>query len=249
MKLCRRSRGLTLIEILLSLLVMVLGILGVMAVFPVAMQSGKESMEETTATILAESIYHSMVSGFRFANHIVGPPSETRVTLSHDLQQTTAIVSQYTFSLPKLPPTMTEPFWRHPGAPFTGTLATTPVDQMTPEQLFRVCGDAWVAASIDTVRERYDGSEVYRQFAFAFEVQKINNLQYLINKPNPDKPPTSYQLADLEPLVRLYEFRIHVFRLSQQAAVTGTSSTGTTSDPGTSSCRYITTLVKRISVK
>ena len=47
------QKGMTLIEILIALLVMVLGVLGIMALFPPALQSASESMEETNAAILS----------------------------------------------------------------------------------------------------------------------------------------------------------------------------------------------------
>ena len=43
----KRREGLTLIEILLSLIVLTLGVLGILSIFPVAMQMSKESVEAT----------------------------------------------------------------------------------------------------------------------------------------------------------------------------------------------------------
>ena len=56
------QRGMTLIEILIALIVMVLGVLGILALFPPALQMGSESMEETNAAILAESVAHALAA-------------------------------------------------------------------------------------------------------------------------------------------------------------------------------------------
>ncbi|HLY74252.1 MAG TPA: prepilin-type N-terminal cleavage/methylation domain-containing protein, partial [Planctomycetota bacterium] len=61
MKTRPRERGMTLIEILIALIVMVLGVLGILALFPPSLEMAKESMEETNAAILAESVADSLM--------------------------------------------------------------------------------------------------------------------------------------------------------------------------------------------
>src|SRR5215470_15065722 len=78
------ERGMTLIEILLALIVMVLGVLGVLAVFPVAMESAKESMEETNAALVGESVAQGLTNGMRLAYYDT-VTQRTVVTLTHDL--------------------------------------------------------------------------------------------------------------------------------------------------------------------
>ena len=82
----RREGGLTLIEILLALLVMVLGLLGILAVFPPTLQSSRESVEETTAAILAESIGHSFKNAVMFGKYDVATSKWTCV-MAHDLKK------------------------------------------------------------------------------------------------------------------------------------------------------------------
>jgi Tfp pilus assembly protein PilV len=46
---------------------MVLGVLGILALFPPALQSGTESMEETNASIIAESVAHGLTAALQSA--------------------------------------------------------------------------------------------------------------------------------------------------------------------------------------
>ena len=68
MKTPARHRGMTLIEILIALIVMVLGVLGILALFPPSLEMAKESMEETNAAMLSESVAHSLMEAFSAAS-------------------------------------------------------------------------------------------------------------------------------------------------------------------------------------
>ena len=94
----RRQQGLTLIEILLALIVMVIGIVGILALFPAAMESAKESMEETQAAILAESVAHSLQEAVRFAQWDTGTGQWT-VIFTHDLKNGANFVKYQYFRL------------------------------------------------------------------------------------------------------------------------------------------------------
>src|SRR5436190_14671206 len=81
-----RSRGMTLIEILIALIIMVLGVLGILALFPPALQSGTESMEETNASIIAESVAHGLTAALQSAEEDkTAAAMKLRATLVHDL--------------------------------------------------------------------------------------------------------------------------------------------------------------------
>src|SRR3954462_4849365 len=114
----RRSpsrRGMTLIEILIALLVMVLGVLGIMALFPPALQSASESMEETNAAIIAESVAHSLAESFSSAEEDKQATKlQLRCTMSHDMKAGDKTRGRYTFILPPLPANpLTNPEWFH----------------------------------------------------------------------------------------------------------------------------------------
>ncbi len=57
--------GFTLVEILLAVAILVIGLLGILALFPVAIYSSKKSIEETTASLLAQSVEQSIREGLQ----------------------------------------------------------------------------------------------------------------------------------------------------------------------------------------
>ncbi len=239
----RGERGLTLIEILLSLIVMVVGIIGILAIFPPALQSSKESVEDTTAAMLAESVANSICNAFFFPRQEPGPPAETTVSLTHDLLQG-ATSTIYSFKLPRLP-TSAADWQHHPG----GGKAVNP----ETDPYFDLGGDAWINNSVEKVRSVNDPTEPYKQFAFSFDVRKINILEHLLGTQVPGAAGgVVYQVSDLEPLVKLYEFRIHVFRKAVQGSSSSTGG-GTSVEPGPGSAnvnlQWIHTFVKRVTIK
>jgi type II secretory pathway pseudopilin PulG len=207
------ERGVTLIEILLALIVMVLGIVGILALFPTALQLSKESVEETQAGITAESVAQALTNAIRFAqwNSASGTYD---VTLTHDLKYGGTYV-KYQFPLPKL----SDDWVHHPGlVPIAAGGA------YDPESLpaFNLAGDPWVYSAVETVRNTNDMSDPYKMFGFSFAVMKINTMAHLIGTPKPGGG--TYTEADLEPMVKLYEFRINVFRMI--TSVSGGGGTG-----------------------
>lgn len=79
-----RRRGLTLIEILIALIVLMVGLVGIFALFPVGMRSTQESVEDSTAALLAESVHHAIVAGMRSSRPASGPADRVPVVLTHD---------------------------------------------------------------------------------------------------------------------------------------------------------------------
>ncbi|MBI2900646.1 MAG: hypothetical protein HYY17_10705 [Planctomycetes bacterium] len=230
----RFERGVTLIEILLALLVMVLGIVGILALFPAALQASKESVEETQAGITAESVAQALTNAVRFGTYD-GTKARHRIVLTHDLKYTgTNSYVRYAFWLPKL---AGEDWLHYPNgvadapssAPAdglttyigTGVAANTPYD---PESLpaFNLAGDPWIWSSVKTVRDTNDPSDPYTQFGFSFSVMKINTLAYMIGTAKPGGG--TWTEADLEPLVKMFEFRINVFRMITEVSGGGSGS-------------------------
>ncbi len=226
----RRDRGLTLIEILLALIIMVLGIVGILALFPPALQSGKEATETTQAGITGDSVANALTTAVRFAQYNAGTGDWT-CTLTHDLQNGAS--TTYTFNLPKI----TDNWKHHPGN-------TNPAANPETDPEFKLCGDGWILASVDYVRVTSDPSDPMKQFAFSFDVRKINTLAYLIGTAKPGGG--TYQVADLEGIVKLFEFRIHIFRLSNNS--TGGGGTGGGGSTTTTK-KLVGTLTNRVSTK
>lgn len=60
-----RRRGFTLIEILIAIVVLVLGITGIVALFPTAIESGNQTVEDTYAATITQSVVDSISVGIR----------------------------------------------------------------------------------------------------------------------------------------------------------------------------------------
>jgi hypothetical protein len=209
----RREGGLTLIEIMLSLLVMVLGLLGILAVFPVGLQSSSESVEETYGAVLSESVGHAFKTAVLFGQYDT-ITSEWTCVMAHDMKSMGTTV-RFTFVLPKLADN-----WKHyPGG---GAIdkGKTPDPDPEKDSHFDLGGDQWTYAIVQNVKTVNDPTDPWNQFAFSFVVKKINTLKYLI-EPTPQPNPATgaaYTLSDLEPMTKLYELRVRVFRVATQAA-------------------------------
>ena len=72
-----RKEGFTLVEILLALCILVIGLVGVLAIFPVGINCSRSAVEQNRAALLAESVKDSLVHGFRTT-----PPLNTKVSFS-----------------------------------------------------------------------------------------------------------------------------------------------------------------------
>ena len=179
-------RGMTLIEILIALIVMVLGVLGILALFPPSLEMAKESMEETNAAMLAESVAHSLTESFCAAEEDKQSPKLLlRCTMSHDMKAGDLTRGRYTFNLPPLPidPT-TNPDWYHfpstakppgQGSPAAGDpgskLASMSWDPENDDRHFQLGGDQWTVDAVNSVHEVNDPTDPLTQFAFSFDIR------------------------------------------------------------------------------
>ncbi len=77
-------RGLTLIEILIALIILMVGLVGIFALFPVGIKSTQESVEDTTAALLAESFHHALIAAMRTSRPANGVADEVPVVMCHD---------------------------------------------------------------------------------------------------------------------------------------------------------------------
>ena len=216
----RTERGLTLIEILLAIIVMALGLVGIMALFPPALQTATESMEETQAAIVGESVAHALATAM--ANAVYDPATKRYVVwLSHDLRAGSSR-GRYEFVLPKGDTDATgAPKWYHyPSAaspPAKDAGKPIPIETYDPESddcLFTLAGDAWTAATVRNVQENYDATDSLGQFAFSINVTKVQTLKHLRKPPIPGE--TALTEEELQAMEKLYEFKIYVLRTAQQ---------------------------------
>lgn len=256
------KQGMTLIEILIALIVMVLGVLGIMALFPPALQSGTESMEDTNAAILAESVAHSLVQAITNAEEdLTSTNLRLRATMTHDMQAGFTY-GRYTFILPNLPANpLTNPEWSHfpstakppgqggspapgdPGVRMTGQ----EWDPETDDRHFQLGGDQAILETVKSVQQMNDPTDPLTQFAFSFDIRKVDDMWYQRQNGTAIDPfrKTALLPQDYENMEKLFEVRIHILRISHQ----GQSTTGTAVGEGPVFRRYITTVTKRITVK
>lgn len=147
----RREGGFTLIEILLALVILLVGIVGVLGIFPVAIRNVNDSVEDSTASNLAQSLSAAVTEAMR-------RPVGEDVTVTHDGLPG----GRLTF---KLPDTLLVPE-THP-APGGGTDGTLEVYQLGT--------DAAVASQVNHIRTNPAGgdpSEPTTQYSFRFEVMR-----------------------------------------------------------------------------
>jgi len=248
----------TLIEILIALIVMVLGVLGILALFPPSLQMASESMEETNAAIIAESVAHSLSTAFASAEEDKQSPKlSLRCTMSHDMKASDRTRGRYTFILPPLP---TDPVanveWYHfpstpmppgQGSPASGDpgakLVTMSWEAENDDRHFQLGGDLWTVDAVESVHKENDPTDPLMQFAFSFDIRKVDDMWYQRRNTGAIDPFRNAVMKpeDYESMIKLYEIRIHILRITHQGGPGGIE--------GAASRRYITTVTKRISVQ
>ena len=60
-----RAEGFTILEIMIATAILTLGLVGILALFPVAIHSGKQVVEKSTAVVVAESVAEAIREGIR----------------------------------------------------------------------------------------------------------------------------------------------------------------------------------------
>lgn len=248
-------RGITLIEILLALIVMVLGVVGILALFPPALQQAAESMEDTQSAILGESVAHALVSALRNAE-FDRTTLRYRAVLTHDLYSTDPSASgngekgRYEFILPegeKVPGAV--PAWWHypsaakpPGNDPGAKIDLASWDSEADNRVFKLGGDGWMKSTTDTTKKN-DPTDAWTQFGFSLNVQKVATLEYLNGKDKPalpGAPAQRYLPEEIDRMQKLYEFKIIVYRIARAG--------GTETAQGQEFRRPVAVLTKRISV-
>ena len=78
------EKGFTILEILLAVVILTVGLLGLLAVFPVAMRSGKQAVETTNAVIITKSVEQAIRAGLRERKRQSPDGKWTYFIFSHD---------------------------------------------------------------------------------------------------------------------------------------------------------------------
>ena len=80
--------GFTLIEILIAIVVLVLGIVGIISLFPTAIESGNKTVEDSYAAAITQSVVDAITVGIRESRYTYQPPgsplSWTYFLFNHD---------------------------------------------------------------------------------------------------------------------------------------------------------------------
>lgn len=154
----RSDSGFTLIEILIAMAILMIGIVGILSLFPVGIKNVSDSVEDSTAANVAQSLYNAMTEAMR------RPNSTGSVVLAHDGLQ---LVGAQTYTFP-LPASVAVPTLHPaPGMGTDGTLQTFQLgtDARTNNVLTDITAPpGWSAGG--------DPTEPLRQYSFQFEVQK-----------------------------------------------------------------------------
>jgi hypothetical protein len=197
------TAGVTLIECLLAIIVLAVGLVGILALFPVALENSKVSTEITHGVIVAESLKQALTVALK--NAVFDAPNDRwNVSLAHDLKDG-GTIARIDFGLPKI----SEGWRRFPGN-VALTFPSTQFSEPQNDPAYLMYADPWVRGHVDRVKDKADPSDPYDQFEFTFDIRKINTLSYLSPAP-----------PDIERQTTLFEFRIHVFRARKQMSPTG----------------------------
>lgn len=154
----RSVAGFTLIEILLALVVLSVGLIGLLSLFPVGIHSSKTSTQDTMSALVAESVYHALVQAIHSAGS--GP-----VVLRHDGLPN----GEYTIDLPagvgdlrvypKNGPPGTDPSGEvfRLGTPAPGSKIAAAIEDITSQ----------------TGKPVKDPSDAYGQYSFDLEITRL----------------------------------------------------------------------------
>ncbi len=192
MRRLRKSQaGFTLIEILISLVLLMVGICGILSLFPVAIKNVSDSVEDSAASNLAQSLYAAMTEAMR-------RPVAGVVYLTHDGLPS----GQVNFPLPT---TVAAPVL-YP-APGGGTDPTL--------QVYQLGTDTRTKNQVDNIKKPAawsaggDPSEPTQQYSFQFEVSKPPESVIVV-----DTAGTTTNLP-------LYQFRFVIYRSYFSTVVPG----------------------------
>jgi type II secretory pathway pseudopilin PulG len=205
------KKGLTIVEILVAMIVLLVGVVSVMALFPGAMIGTQKAVKDTIAARIGDSVCDALTRAMRTAspaNTKDNKPAQT--TLVHDGM--TGENSSYIFALPLPadPAPKSVRLFSHPAAQPTSVSDPSP----KPNGSFKLGQEGLAKEIIDDIKKGSDPTEIYDQFAFTFTVSRVD-----------DKRPDTETGTNFKPLP-LYQFAISVYRLPK-AASSGTTSSST----------------------
>lgn len=188
----RQQSGLTLIEILIALIVLMIGLVGVLSMFPTGISSSSESVEDRIAAQLADSVVQALSIAMREATPEDRPSgTPARVRPRHD-----GLPPNYEFSLP-LP--------QDPPPAKPREVAYPDGSDAKPKDVFMLGKESKIINIHKDVISGPDKTDPYPQYGFTFTVRRVDDTR------------PKDQTGDKYKPLPLYEFKIAIYRFARHA--------------------------------
>jgi hypothetical protein len=190
---------LTLIEILIAIIVLTIGVISILAIFPASIKSASSSVDDTVAAKIAESVSDALNIAMRAASaeDVAGSKSSKAIIVHDGLPG-----GSYEFALPlpmDPPPGRDQPrFFAHQAN--SPTEASTPSPK--PSSVFKLGNTEFMKKVVDDVTKGPDPSDSYSQYGFTFTIKRIDD----------DRPAT--ETGNKYTPNPLFQFAIAVYRLT-----------------------------------
>lgn len=193
----KRETGLTLVEILIAIIILTIGMISILSLFPSSIKTTKFSVEDTMSANIAESVADALTGAMRSAipeNPQQNKPAE--VTLIHDGLPNGSY--KFALPLPNDPPPDKVRFFAHP--------ANNPTDVSSPNataiDVFKLGKTDFIKKILDDIKKGPDPTESYDQYGFSFTISRIDDSR------SPQETGIKFKAKPL------YQFAIAIYRLS-----------------------------------
>lgn len=199
------QKGLTLIEILMAIIVLSLGLVGILSLFPTGIYSTNESVEERMSAFVGSSVKEalSMAMGLSTPEDTInGKPA--KVNFQHDGLEEGSPGYEFTLPLPEdPPPAETRYFCFTPESTLPEGTPLTPEEEkdFVPDKVFSLATDTYIKSRYEDVTKGYDPTDPYQQWGYIFIVNRVD-----------DNRPSSETGADFKPKA-VYDFKINIYRV------------------------------------
>ncbi|MBI4243176.1 MAG: prepilin-type N-terminal cleavage/methylation domain-containing protein [Planctomycetes bacterium] len=192
----RNNSGFTFIEILVTIIILSIGFLGIVLLFPISFSANKALVEQTEASLVAESFKNSV--DFAMNNATLNEQSgKYTVKLTHDIK-TDSDNLVYIFELPS---SVKDGWIHHPGRKAS-------ISDVEKLEAFGLNADPVIKNRSERIADEYDPVNLYAQFMISLDVRKVRP-EGTVKKAGPGSVAVD---EDEEDSLNFYEFRIHIFR-------------------------------------
>ena len=166
----RLCAGLTLIEILIAIIILTIGVISILSIFPPSIKSASSSIDDTVAAKIAESVSDALNIAMRSATPETKDKASKAVIVHDGLTN-----GSYEFALPlpvDPPPGPDKPrFFAHPAGNPTDVSNSSP----KPSDAFWLGNTEFMKKVIDDVVKGPDPSDSYGQYGFTFTIKRMDD--------------------------------------------------------------------------